>query len=200
MNIYNDENPNNCYDPNKVNIKELMDFYGYKGKIGEIKLKIRLLRSWILQALASNSPSSNLAVALQKSRGVKIGSNTYIGPNVHIDLLYPEKITIESYVSIGMNSMIFAHSNPTNSALIKKIEYPRKVASVVIKEGSWIAPGCIILLGVTIGPHSVVGARSMVLKDVPPLTVVGGIPAKPLRELKKLTSYLREKTKNITRV
>jgi len=197
MKIFNDKNANNCYDPNKVNIEELMDFYGYKGKIGEIKLKIRLFRSWILQTLASISPSSNLAVAFQRSRGVKIGSNTYLGPNVHIDLLYPEKIKIKSFVSIGMNTMIFAHSNPTNSALIKKIEYPRKVASVVINEGSWIAPGCIILLGVTIGAYSVVGAGSMVLRDVPPLSVVGGIPAKPLKELKKLKSYLKEKTKNI---
>lgn len=44
--------------------------------------------------------------------------------------------------------------------------------------------GVIILCGVTIGQNSVIGAGSVVLKDVEPYTVVGGNPAKPLKKLK----------------
>ena len=169
--------------PEEINIQELMDFYGYKGRFGEIKLKFRLARSWVLQFLASISPLSNLAVIFQRARGVRIGRHVFTGPNVSIDLLYPQLITIEDYVSIGMNSMIFAHSNPTCSMYLKKHYYPRKVAPVKIKRGAWIPPGTIILCGVTIGENSVIGAGSLILKDVEPFTVVAGVPAKLVKRL-----------------
>jgi len=172
------------HTPEEINEVELMQFYGYKGRLGSIKLKYRLFRSWVLQFLASISPVSSLTVIFQRARGVKIGRHVYIGPNVMIDFLYPQLVTIEDYVSIGMNSMIFAHSNPTCSIYLKKNFYPRKVAPVHIKRGAWITPGAIILCGVTIGQNSVIGAGSVVLKDVEPYTVVGGNPAKPLKKLK----------------
>lgn len=173
----------NMENPEEINERELMDYYGYKGRIGNVKLKLRLLRSWVLQFLASFSPSSHLAVIFQRARGVKIGRHVFLGPNVSIDLLYPQLVTIEDYVSIGMNSMIFAHSNPTCSMYLKKHYYPRKVAPVVIKKGAWIPPGTIILHGVTIGENSVVGAGSLVLSDVEPFTVVAGVPAKLIKRL-----------------
>lgn len=49
---------------------------------------------------------------------------------------------------------------------------------VVIKRGAWLALGCHILSGVTVGEHSVVAANAVVTKDVPPYTVVGGNPAR----------------------
>lgn len=169
--------------PEELNEQELMDYYGYKGKIGKAKLKARLARSWILQFLASISPTSNLAATFHRARGVKIGCHVFIGPHVQIDLLYPHLVTIEDYVSIGMNSMIFAHSNPTCSIFLKKNFYPREVAPVVIKRGAWIPPGTIVLHGTTIGENSVVGAGSVVVRDVDPFTIAAGVPA---REIKKL--------------
>lgn len=57
-----------------------------------------------------------------------------------------------------------------------------EAAPVRIGNDVWIAAQCIILPGVTIGDHSVVGAGSVVTRDVPPWTVVAGNPAKPIRE------------------
>jgi len=171
-------------DPQKLNERELMSFFGYRGRIGKIKLKLRLFRSWILQYLASLSPHPGIAVIFQRARGVKIGKHVYIGPNVYIDLLYPELVTIEDYVSIGW-SMIFAHSNPSYSLYLKKNHYPRQVAPVVIKRGAWIPPGSIILHGVTIGEYSVVGAGSLVKENVKPFTLVAGRPAKFIKRLTK---------------
>ncbi|MDI9436416.1 MAG: acyltransferase, partial [Euryarchaeota archaeon] len=94
-------------------------------------------------------------------------------------------ITIQDYVSIGMNSMIFAHSNPTNSVDVKKYYYPREIAPTKIERGAWIAPGSIILAGITIGSNSIVGAGSVVIKDVDPYTIVGGNPAKIIKKLDK---------------
>ena len=170
-------------EPEEVNWKELMQYYKYEGTIGSIKLKFRLFRSWLLQVLASLSPSSNLAVIFQRARGVRVGRHVFLGPSVQIDLLYPHLISIEDYVSIGMNSMIFAHSNPTCSIYLKRHFYPRQIAPVTIKKGAWIPPGAIILHGVTIGENSVVGAGSLVINDVHPFTVVAGTPAKPIKKL-----------------
>lgn len=170
-------------DPETLNEMELMKYYNLRGKIGKMRLGLRLGRSWILQALASICPFPEWAAMFQRARGVKIGQHVYLGPSVFIDLLYPQLVTIKDYVSIGMNSMIFAHSNPTYSMTIKEKFYPRKVAPVNIDQGVWIAPNCMILAGVTVGMNAVVGAGSLVAKDVPPWTVVAGVPACVIRRL-----------------
>lgn len=138
----------------------------------------------VLQVIAKISPHPGITVILQRGRGDKIDQHVYIGPGVIIDDLYPHLITIEDYVSIGMGTMIFAHSNPTCSLELKLNYYPREVAPVTIKKGAWIPPRCIILAGVTIGENSVVGAGSIINKDVSPYTVVAGNPAKFIKALK----------------
>jgi acetyltransferase-like isoleucine patch superfamily enzyme len=170
-------------EPEQINQRELMEYYGDKGFFGYVKFYSRLLRSWILQTLAKKSPHPRLTVVLQRARGVNIGKHVYVGPGVNIDDLYPHLVTLEDYVSIGMNSMIFAHSNPTCSIEIKQRFYPRKVAPTIIRRGAWIPPGCIILAGVTIGENGIVGAGSVVIKDVEPYTIVAGNPAKLVKRL-----------------
>ena len=54
-------------------------------------------------------------------------------------------------------------------------------APVTIKDGVWIATGAIICPGVTIGENSIIAAGSIVNKDVPPFSIVGGIPAKVIK-------------------
>lgn len=167
----------------EVNNREMLEYCGYNGQLGLLKFYIRFFFSWILQTLAKISPHPGVSRLCQKMRGVKIGNPVYIGPNVNIDDLYPELITIEDYVSVGMGTMIFAHSNPTCSLELKTNYFPRKVEPTIIKKGVWIAPGSIILSGITIGENSVVGAGSVVTKDVPPYTIVGGSPAKVIKKL-----------------
>lgn len=161
-----------------LNESELKKYYSLEGLLGGIRLKARLGRSYVLQRLANNPPHPKLTTVFQRMRGVRIGDHVYIGTNVDIDLLYPHLITIEDYVSIGMHSMIFAHSNPTYSVWLKLKRYPRLIAPVLIKRGAWIPPGVIILPGVTIGEHSVVGAGSVVTRNVKPFTMVAGCPAR----------------------
>jgi Acetyltransferase (isoleucine patch superfamily) len=168
----------------EMNNREMLEYCGYKGRLSLLKFYVRFSFNWILQTLAKISPHPEIARICHKIRGVKIGNPVYIGPNVNIDDLYPELITIEDYVSVGMGTMIFAHSNPTCSLELKMKYFPRKVEPTIIKKGAWIAPGSIILSGITIGENSVVGAGSVVTKDVPPYTIVGGSPAKFIKNLK----------------
>lgn len=46
----------------------------------------------------------------------------------------------------------------------------------------WVGYGAVILAGVTVGDGAIIGTRAVVTKDVPPYTIVGGIPAKPIRK------------------
>ncbi len=168
----------------EINRNELIEYFGYRGRFGGMRLNYRLLRTWFLKYLATRSPIPSFTVQMERARGVRIGNHVYIGTNVEIDTVYPDLITIEDYVSIGGGCYIFAHSNPTYSKYVKEHYYPRQVAPVVIKRGVWIAPACIIMKGVTIGENSVVGCGSIVTRDVMPYTVVGGVPAKELKRLK----------------
>ncbi|QQY83987.1 acyltransferase [Tamlana sp. s12] len=87
-------------------------------------------------------------------------------------------IEIGKGTSIGEYTSIrdYNHKFDNPSTPIKNQDYFG--SKIVIEEDCWIGRGCIILPGVTIGKGAVVGANSLVNKDVSPYTIVGGIPAK----------------------
>lgn len=159
--------------------RDLMKYHKINNKF---LLKWKLGKLWLLHAIASRVPFPGIVAELHRMRGVKIGKNVYIGNDVHLDLFHPELITVEDYATIGMRTMIFAHSSMGSSPYLKSF-YPRMTAPVKIGKGSWIAPGCMILPGVTIGENSVVAVGSIVVRDVPPYNVVGGNPAKFIKKL-----------------
>ena len=172
---------NNTQDVS-ANEREIMEYYGYKGNMGRLQLRIRFLRSWMLHKLAYSSINSDFAVKMQRMRGAKIGDSCHFSPYVLLDLVYPDLINIEKNVTVGSNSMIFAHVNPTANPFLKNI-YPRKVNPVTIKSGAVLFPGCIITAGVTIGENSMVGAGSVVFEDVPDHCVVIGNPARVVKKI-----------------
>ena len=149
-------------DAFKMNENELMEYHGYSGFTGRIKLRTNYIRSWILHSLAFSSTHSGFAIKMQKLRGVKIGKNCHFNPYAFIDLIYPELVTIGDNVTLGSYSMLFAHSNPTANLFLKNGEYPRKVAEINIKSGAVINPGSIITSGVTIGKNSIISPGSVV--------------------------------------
>jgi len=170
-------------DAFSLNEKELMDYYGYKGNVGKMQLRLKVLHSWILHSLAYSSPHSGFAVKMQRVRGVKIGKDCHFCPYVQIDLIYPQLVTIENNVTIGTNTMIFAHMNPTANLFFKKGPYPRKVEPVIIKSGALLTPGSIIMAGVTVGENSIVSPGTVVTQNVPDYCVVVGNPARVVKKI-----------------
>jgi len=168
-----------------VNEKEVMDYYGFAGSVGKFKLKSKFTRGWILHSLAYSSPHSGFAIKMQQMRGVKIGKECHFNPYVLIDLVYPELVDIGDNVTLGSNSMIFAHSNPSANLFLKKGEYPRKVARVVIKKGAVINPGVVVNAGVTIGENSIIGPRSVVGQNIPDYCVAIGNPARVIKRIER---------------
>lgn len=163
------------------NAEEFMEFKGWSGKLGVTKLILRQLKIHFLLRVGRILPHSALRMLCFRLMGVNIGENVFIGLNVMIDPLYPEMVTIEDYAEIGDNASIYAHSR--GSKPLKKA-YPRIVKEVRIGRGVWIgAPNVVILPGVTIGDYSVVAAGAVVTKNVPSYTVVGGVPARVIKQL-----------------
>lgn len=167
----------------KVNEKELLDYYNYNGSFGRLKLRIKILRSWLLHKSAYSSINPHWIIRMQRARGVKIGKNCHFSPYVLIDLLYPQLVTIEDNVTIGSNTMIFAHVNPTTNMYLKTHGYPRTVKPVTIKNGAIINPGSIITAGVTIGENAMVATGSVVSQDIPEYCVVAGNPARVIKRI-----------------
>ncbi|AJZ76145.1 acyltransferase [Candidatus Nitrosotenuis cloacae] len=170
-------------DAFSVNEQEIMQYYGYSGTCGRFQLRCKFLKTWILHTIAHSTPFSGFAIKLQRSRGVKIGKKCHFSPYVLIDLLYPQLVTIGDNVTIGSNTLIFAHTNPTTNLFLKKNGYPRKVESVNIKSGAVLFPGCIVTAGVTIGENSLIGAGSVVFENVPDYCVVVGNPARIVKRI-----------------
>ena len=122
---------------------------------------------------------------LERLRGVKVGKNVFLGGGNILDRAKPELITIEDYVSLAGGVYILTHSNPTTPLREILGESSKVVKPVYIKRGAWIAINVVILPGVTIGENSIVATGSVVMKDVPPYTIVGGAPAKVLKTIEK---------------
>lgn len=153
--------------------------HGYTGFLAKERFLYRRTMDHFLQVIARFLPFSGIRVKLQKWRGVKIGKNVHIGTLVTIDDVYPNFVVIEDGVSIAGQNLILTHNKP--------LEYHKHLseavlAPVIIKKNAWIAAGVMILPGVTIGEGAIVAAGAIVNKDVPPNTLVGGIPAKVIKE------------------
>ena len=172
-------------DAFSLNESELMEYYNLHGSFRKIKLKIKIIHSWLLHSLAYSSVHSGFSIYMQKRRGVKIGRNCHFCPYIQIDLIYPHLVQIGDNVTLGSNVMIFAHMNPTANIFLKTGEYPRKIAKVIIKSGAVINPGSIVLAGITIGENSIVSPGSVVTQDIPDYCIVVGNPARIIKKIKE---------------
>lgn len=119
---------------------------------------------------------------LISNNGKEYASEISIGNNVHFGT--QDRIACKDSVVIEDNVLFAAFVHVTDHSH-EYHDITRPVAlqgvmgkgRVVIKEGAWLAFGCHILSGVTVGEHAVVAANSVVTKDVPAYSVVAGNPA-----------------------
>ena len=120
--------------------------------------------------------------------GVKMGEGTYgnLGFRIVSDD-YRTRVLIGKHVSIAPNVVLIACSSANNGKKINEIPYVKehlwKEDRIVIADDVWIGASVTILPGVSVGECSVIGAVSVVTKNVEPYTIVAGNPAKVIRRL-----------------
>lgn len=115
---------------------------------------------------------------------LRIGRGCHIGKDTFFDLRSP--IIIEDFVTISMRTTIITHISVGKSSLSNS--YTQESAPVRIMKNVYIGANSTILDGVTIGEESLVSACSLVVHDVPKHTIVGGVPAKVLKDVKEIKS------------
>jgi acetyltransferase-like isoleucine patch superfamily enzyme len=130
----------------------------------------------------------------------ELGTGSYLGENCNIDA------SIGRFCSIAANVNVVTGSHPTsgfvstspsfysrrmqnNLSFVEEEKFDEVVAAdadgkhaVIIENDVWIGFGVTILAGVKIGNGAVVASGAVVIKDVPPYTIVGGVPAKEIRK------------------
>jgi len=118
---------------------------------------------------------------------VEIQKNAKIGKNVKISShsFICEGVTIEDDVFVGHNVSFINDKYPrsTKQAGGLQTQDDWKVISTLVKKGASIGTSSTILCGVTIGENAIVGAGSVVTKDVPADTIVAGVPARVKRKM-----------------
>ena len=110
---------------------------------------------------------------------VIIGDHTRIG--LHDTIIGP--VTIGSHVNLAQGITITALNHNFDDSEKRIDQQGISTKEVVLEDDIWVGANAVILPGVTIGTHAVVAAGAIVTKDVPPHSLVAGVPAKVIRQI-----------------
>lgn len=114
-----------------------------------------------------------------RSRTTWIGSESFIGANCWLSV---DNLKIGNFVMIAGKSAVIGGDHQFATPSIPTIRCPRdRSRPVVIMDDVWIGFGVIVLHGVTIGEGAIIGAGSLVTKDIPPYSIAVGSPCKVVR-------------------
>ena len=111
---------------------------------------------------------------------IEIGSRTFI--NYGSSIAARASVKIGSYCHLGHYTFVMDNDQ---HGVVKRMELPQS-DPVVIEDHVWIGSKALILPGVHIGSHTVIGAGSIVTKDIPPRCVAAGNPARVIRHLAEI--------------
>ncbi|WP_099293693.1 DapH/DapD/GlmU-related protein [Butyricimonas sp. Marseille-P3923] len=130
-------------------------------------------------SIHKNSTIDCTGVLQELGEGIVIGNNVGISQNAYIQVR--GKVEIGSYVIMGPYVSIFSENH--NSEDCNKFICQQGCTRVGVKigDGVWIGSRVTILDGVTIGANSIIAAGAVVNRDVPPYSIVGGVPAQVLK-------------------
>ncbi len=112
---------------------------------------------------------------------VSIGNDCYLGEDVQL-YAWGEKITLGNNVLIAAGARLISrnHAFENMDAPISSQGYVNE--PIVIEDDVWIGFNVIVLAGIRIGKGSIIGANSVVTKDVEPYSIMGGTPARLIRQ------------------
>lgn len=150
---------------------------------GNIRLKYleKRLDRVILEPFAPRK----LRPKLLRKMGCKVGKECFIGDYVRIDTSHADMITIEDHVSIASGTRLLCHQRDFSNYCVGDdyMDLGYDVKPIVLKKGCLVGMESLVLPGVTVGEGAIVGAGSLVTKDIPAWTVAAGRPAKVIKHI-----------------
>ena len=158
------------------------------------------LGSFLIEFLPASPICNCIKKYVLVFRGAKIGTNVYIYPGVYIDkpnrlvigddvvlsrdviITTSGGVCIGDRVMVGYGSKILSADHAIPQSVEKPIRFSGHVFGPVnIQDDVWICANCVITQGITVGRSSVIAAGAVVIKDVPPHIITGGVPAKIIK-------------------
>ena len=168
-------------------IRMLAPFYQHRGRGSKIYHSVRMDTPPYRQfSLGKRSVIESYCCINNAVGDVTIGDYSRVG--IHCTLIGP--VCIGSHVHLAQGITVTALNHNFEDTTRRIDQQGVSTKPVVIGDDVWIGANAVILPGVTIGPHSVVAAGAVVTRDVPPGCVVGGVPAKVIRQLEPPFSRL----------
>jgi acetyltransferase-like isoleucine patch superfamily enzyme len=113
--------------------------------------------------------------------GLVVGDESFLGDECLLDLA--EGIVLGDQVTLAERVLILTHTNVGYKDHPLQRHFPPKASPVRIESGSFVGANATLLPGITVGAGSFVAAGAVVNADVPPRTLVAGVPARPVRAL-----------------
>lgn len=161
-------------------IRMLAPLYQHRGKHSVIHRSARMdTPPYRKFSLGDYSVIESFACINNAVGDIIIGDHTRIG--LHNTIIGP--VTIGCHVNLAQGITVTALNHNFEDSDKRIDEQGVSTAPVIIKDDIWIGANAVILPGVTIGNHSVVAAGAVVTKNVPPHSLVAGVPAKIIKQI-----------------
>jgi len=144
---------------------------------------MRAIIKKLLKLLVKQMPVYQLRAAMLRWSGYTVGKDVYVGEEL---LIIDEPsdwglVNIGDRVAISPRVTLVVSSRPNFSRVGPYV--PVQHGPIIIENDAWLGTGVVVLPNITIGEGAVVGANSVVTEDVRPYTIVGGSPARLIREV-----------------
>lgn len=161
-------------------IRLLAPLYQHRGRHSVIHHSVRMdTPPYRKFSLGDYSVIESFACINNAVGDVMIGDHTRIG--LHNTIIGP--VIIGSHVNLAQGITVTALNHNFENSKKRIDEQGVSTSAVVIEDDIWIGANAVVLPGVTIGHHSVVAAGAVVTKDVPPHSLVAGVPAKVIKQI-----------------
>lgn len=149
------------------------------GKMADMRVIIKK----VLKLLVKQMPMYRLRAAMLRLCGYAVGNDVYVGEDLII-IDEPSDwgmVSIGDRVAISPRVTLVVSSRPNFSRIAPYV--PVEHGPITVENDVWLGTGVVVLPNIIIGEGAVVGANSVVTKDVGSYTIVGGSPARLIREV-----------------
>lgn len=151
------------------------------------KHKLRKRYRWMIKQMNMVDPAQDDRQKYWDKCGVRSNGHFRVGYGVYFDAINARHITIEDGVWITAQCLLLCHRRKLGGYGYGDDynKLPYKVEPIVLKRGCCLGMRTIVMPGVTVGEGAIVGAGSIVTKDIPPYCIAVGNPAKPVKYFDK---------------